>query len=882
MNTLNAPERLSEILSFQDSSRFLILFGPAVEDVFISRDYQQYSLEHALLQVLTQNGYSQVVFLSPHRPVYSLDSPSSYRHPAQPQRTIREAMNVSYSATPKLATGPFQNRVLFRHGSNPTPENNKTAMGDLQSLKLLDSMIRTTGEHPIAVVMLQAESTLRYFGDQRSLAGIIGEWMRLPSTNLNKCVLVFSTDRYESLCEIAHNLPVPELRSLILRRAASNHQKDSVIPISGPSSMEIMRLIRRFEQDRGLAVDRAEIARMSDWMASEGETLRTWISRLSQVDRLSIQVIQQKGWLSSTRNPARSAEDELASLVGLEKVKQRLIELSAWARLNLWRQHNNGASGGSLLAHSMFVGNPGTGKTSVARLLGELFHDIGFLRRGHLVEVTAADLIAEFVGGTAIKTNQVVDEALDGVLFIDEAYMLTEQDRGGYGQEALDTLLVRMENDRHRLVVIVAGYPERMRRFRDSNPGLARRIPEENIIEFPDYSPTELFNIFQHFLNERSLVLREDSIIPFQRLIERLYQRRDATFGNAGEIRNLVDTIERRYAQRIIATQSSDDRVVSIEDASENYLSLLSPLSVHAGDSLRKFDDLVGLDEVKDLLHKWLARLEYDHLRMEEDHAYLPETRGNHMLFLGNPGTGKTSVARRIGEILKDMSILRKGHLVEVARSDLVAGYVGQTAIKTSEKIREALDGILFIDEAYSLLRGGPEDFGMEAIDTLVKSMDQYSNRLVVIAAGYPSEMKQFIASNPGLASRFNHTLVFRDYTSRELLEILLNTAQKEGFLLSEEAVDAVRDYLETTALSLSSHHPNARQVLHILDQMKTALAVRIVRKIKENHPLKGEEIKIILAEDFSPPSEDVIETPIPIPPELIRNRPPLTRPDGG
>ncbi len=210
-------------------------------------------------------------------------------------------------------------------------------------------------------------------------------------------------------------------------------------------------------------------------------------------------------------------------------------------QVNQSRVLSDGSLREPILAHMMFTGNPGTGKTTVARLIGEIFHNNGFLRRGHLVEVKASDLIAEYVGGTGIKTNHVVDQAMDGILFLDEAYMLTEKDRGGYGQEALDTLLTRMENNLANFVLIAAGYTEKMEKFRTSNPGLARRIPDENIIKFPDYDPGELMAIFNQFTSQRELKVADSLIEPIQRVIHRLYQQKDASFGNAGEIRNLVD-----------------------------------------------------------------------------------------------------------------------------------------------------------------------------------------------------------------------------------------------------------------------------------------------------------------------------------------------------
>ena len=361
-------------------------------------------------------------------------------------------------------------------------------MGDVHALGILDAMIKDCDSYRTAVVILQAESWLTYFDDPRLLAGRMGEWFRLPSYNQNRCLIVFSVDTLEELRDLAEKLPVPELRNLILRE---NHRalKEDLCEITTPGRPEIMRLINYGAQVYRIPVETQEVEQLSTWMANENLRARQWLARISEVEAISIDMARKYRWFSANRGDSKSIEEKLNSLVGLEPVKDRVYELAAWLSLQQKKSELNGVSTDFPMLHFIFSGNPGTGKTTVARMVGEIFHDLGLLKRGHLVEVKASDLIAEYVGGTAIKTDRAVDSALDGVLFLDEAYALTEPDRGGFGREAIDSLLKRMEDDRSRLVVIAAGYPEKMDRFLKSNPGLSRRFPPENRFDFPDHTP---------------------------------------------------------------------------------------------------------------------------------------------------------------------------------------------------------------------------------------------------------------------------------------------------------------------------------------------------------------------------------------------------------
>lgn len=233
---------------------------------------------------------------------------------------------------------------------------------------------------------------------------------------------------------------------------------------------------------------------------------------------------------------------------------------------------------------------------------------------------------------------------------------------------------------------------------------------------------------------------------------------------------------------------------------------------------LVELDTLVGLGEVKELVHEVTAYAEIRRHRMREGLAVEPMSL--HMLFFGNPGTGKTTVARLLGKLLCEMGLLSRGHLVEVERADLVGEYVGHTAQRTRQQVRKALGGILFVDEAYSLARGGEKDFGKEAIDTLVKAMEDHKNDFVLILAGYPEEMERFVDSNPGLASRLPVHLRFPDYSTRELLAIAEQMIAQRQYVLA----DGGREALYGILLRLQSQggdaaRGNARTVRNLVER---------------------------------------------------------------
>jgi SpoVK/Ycf46/Vps4 family AAA+-type ATPase len=579
---------------------------------------------------------------------------------------------------------------------------------------------------------------------------------------------------------------------------------------------------------------------------------------------------------SSSAAAIRTADDvldDLDRMIGLGAVKEEVNKLLAGLEVERKRREQ-GLPVAKASRHMVFTGPPGVGKTEIARALGEIYRALHVLRKGHLVEVGRSDLVAGYIGQTAIKTLDKCKEALDGILFIDEAYSLAGQQTstGDFGREAIDTLLKFMEDNRDRIVVIAAGYSNEMRRFVASNPGLASRFSKT--IDFPSYTAKELAGILRLIAKRQREELPEElehSLIPW---IES--QSRSENWGNAREMRNLLDKAREAQSLRLAADPAADItkiEMVDFESAGVPWVRIrhpvappppapppapphtpvvepasVAPASPAAGSTPRAgrrltvtpvtppertldqaldhLEEMIGLGAVKEEVNKLMAALEVERMRREQGLAVPPISR--HMVFTGPPGVGKTEVARALGEIYRSLNVLRKGHLVETDRSGLVASYIGQTAPKTLDKCKEALDGILFIDEAYSLARSGNDgrDFGQEAIDTLLKFMEDNRDRIVVIVAGYPNEMSRFINANPGLASRFTKTIAFPPYAGNELAAIVRVMAKRQNYALPDGIETKLEPWIKTGMRGKS--WGNAREMRTLLERAREAQALRI------------------------------------------------------
>ncbi|SMS13832.1 probable RuBisCo-expression protein CbbX [Levilactobacillus zymae] len=456
----------------------------------------------------------------------------------------------------------------------------------------------------------------------------------------------------------------------------------------------------------------------------------------------------------------QSALAQLHRLIGLDNVKEEVDKIIKLKRYDQERVAQ-GYSSISQTLHSAYLGNPGTGKTTVARLVGKIMYEQGVLPTQNYVEVSQQDLISSNMGATAEQTEKVLESADGGVLFIDEAYTLYKKDYPQQGQEAVDTILKYMEDHRDSLMIIFAGYTQQMQDFFEMNPGLRSRV--QNTLNFKDYTSDEIVQMGMLALDHDQFQYDQEN---YAKTVRQAYQH-SLDHSNGRWIRNFNQKLERQVAQRVVSENSGDLNTITAADLAQLSGGDSAQKAANVAKLLAKLDRLIGLKGVKQYVHDLVDQVKVDKEMGDE----LPQNRPTyHMIFAGPAGTGKTTVARLIAQLFYNLDILPKDTVTETKRADLLGNHIGDAEVNTSKVLRNTMGGVLFVDEAYQL---NDSSFGKKVINTMLPVLENDRDKFVAIFAGYTEQMNEFLRVNPGLQSRIPRTLTFEAYTPAEVAQIV-------------------------------------------------------------------------------------------------------------
>lgn len=521
---------------------------------------------------------------------------------------------------------------------------------------------------------------------------------------------------------------------------------------------------------------------------------------------------------------------KLDSIIGIEELKNFIINVE-----NNWKvqkiRKRLGLKTSKISMNMIFTGNAGTGKTNAARVTFEYLNALGILSKGVFVEVSKADFVTENTNDTSKRTNDIINSALGGVLFIDEAYSLCESEEDKVGKEIVDALLKGIEDNRDNLIVILAGYEKDMERFLTFNQGLKSRF--SNTIHFKDYNPVEMYEIAINIAKSKGYRIAKNVKAGLIDLFTRNQITGKNDLGNARFVRNIVENAIIDASKKYL---TNSDKEIDLLDRDNFNFKANAKFDLE-----EKLNEIIGLDDVKKLLRSQYKLIVAQEKRKSVGVNTKIEQNLN-MVFTGNPGTGKTSIARLVAEMLNSMGLLKVGQLVETDRSSFISEVPGETSKKTEEKFKEALGGVLFIDEAYTLAN---DSLGIEAVETLLKLIEDYSKEVIVILAGYEEEMEDFFDVNIGLRSRFPLWTNFADYNPNELFEMAVKLVEAKGFKLSKNGYIALKKSFVDIYNNSDAQSGNGRMVRNYVEKLIRNQSIRIVEE-----DISVYEMNLITAKD--------------------------------
>ncbi|MBQ9901357.1 MAG: AAA family ATPase [Clostridia bacterium] len=534
---------------------------------------------------------------------------------------------------------------------------------------------------------------------------------------------------------------------------------------------------------------------------------------------------------------------ELDKYVGLDFVKE-LFENVRLEILDAKDCKRRGIKPDSYPDHYIFAGNPGTGKTTVGKMMGQFYHLMGVMGGSETIFVDASELIGSHVGDSKNKMVEKIQDAIDhnSLLYIDEAYQITDS---AYSAEIVGAMMTRMTENADDFKMIFGMYSNRVEDFLKMNAGLSRRV---RIVEFPDYKPDQLVKIFDKTIEQQGRSITDEAHRYIELIMEHKYNTRTEDFGNAGEVKKLVIDMKKLLLRRTSSLEGADKYTYTAEDIPsaemETIKDQINPRTFE--DIMKDLNEQIGLSDLKDVI----VRKQEEILYAKKSGGSLYNINPGYYFFVGNPGTGKSTSAKLFAECLYELGIVKSNRFLSCTAKDLIGQYVGETDKKTYALLQKSVNGVLFIDEAYSLSYAGGSGaevgYKKEALEQIIAFMDvpEHRRKCCLIFAGYEKDMQGLYKSNSGMRSRIEE-VHFNDFSAEEMFDIFALFCRKGGFALAE----GIREYYvpifeKMTRMEYYSNGRTARTVYE-----KTLANFR--RRIIHSENLTEEDSKRIIPSDL-------------------------------
>ncbi|MGN0650818.1 MAG: AAA family ATPase [Oscillospiraceae bacterium] len=890
---------------FEKVSTRMFCISGALSDIYCTPDLRIYSFEELLNEKLKSLGYKYVVFYSgAKKRMFAIDSECGSRlsefttkqHNSSAQEQVKNPAPAPASVNPALSVNGVQRTIRQRNADSGKQKSNVFHIkSDTNAPVMANQLMLNTDLGKKALVFTSLDDFLNSSEElRREFYAYFEDWKSLPNENGNICIFVSKSINSQNLQTVFEGQSAIALRSLFIKGLSSgtaefNH--NSSLIIGSPLNDEILNLLEylrikgytytyRNENNEDITITKklsfskdnldsllralSFFNRESDY--SELKTMKESIEafmRESSEERVHItpddipKIYGQKSGsfkdeddpleLLKTREGWEAAGEVVGGFIdnyrANYKVDSDVEEIRDGSYIERFEPQQKQGNSRVKVPNFVLQGNPGVGKTEIANLIGRILQREGILKSGHTVIGTRDKLVGQYVGSTAVQTAALIEQAQEGVLLIDEVYTLAEkgEDGGsGFCSEAINTLVAAMTNKNYHFCVIFAGYANRMEDVWKMNEGLFSRFGEANIITIEEYKPPLLQKIFESSVMRqddscKQIVISEDVREGLPEFFKNLYSDRDVVnFGNARDMNNLADTVKRRAGIRQL-----HDQVITIERVDfGDKAKLFEKRGFSTTEIYSKLDEYIGLDFLKDMFNDQIS------LKVEYEEKQLEYPGPSHMIWAGNPGTGKSTAAQLTAELYHSLGILGSDKPIYIDASNLVGQYVGHSEKNINDKMDEAIQHhtILVIEEAYQLAEN---DFGRRIIDAMLNKMEANRKDFNVIFIVYSNRVEQFLNCNPGLESRLQR-YEFKDYTPEQLFDIFALMCKKNKDEFSEAAGKVVYSLLQKLYDSGLSKNGNARIVRKLLDEMRRNRYRRIQEKVSKEMGLSTSEIAVM------------------------------------